>query len=111
MKIGIITDSLQDMPFTEALDWVAAQGIQAVEIGTGNFSHGKHCDLEKLGERGWRARRILGRYREPWVDTERAELQRQSTRSTPGNAARGPRMSSTRRWKPPASSGLTPWSR
>ena len=48
MKIGIITDSLQDMPFTEALDWVAAQGIQAVEIGTGNFSHGKHCDLEKL---------------------------------------------------------------
>ena len=48
MKIGIITDSLQDMPFTEALDWVAAQGIQAVEIATGNFSHGKHCDLEKL---------------------------------------------------------------
>ena len=44
----------------------------------------EHCDLEKTGERRWRARRIHGRHREPWVDAERPELQRQSTRSTPG---------------------------
>lgn len=48
MKIGIITESLSDMPFTEALDWISAQGIQAVEIPTGNFSQGKHCPLDKL---------------------------------------------------------------
>ena len=48
MKIGLFTDSLQDLPFTEALDWVAAHGIEAVEIGTGNFSNAPHCDVNKL---------------------------------------------------------------
>jgi sugar phosphate isomerase/epimerase len=48
VKIGLYTDSLQDMSFEEALDWVAAQGIDAVEIGTGNFSPARHCDLGRL---------------------------------------------------------------
>ena len=48
MKIGLYTDSLADLSFEEALDWAAAQGIQAVEIGTGNFSPAPHCDLQKL---------------------------------------------------------------
>ena len=48
MKIGLFTDSLQDLPFTEALDWVATHGIEAVEIGTGNFSNAPHCDVNKL---------------------------------------------------------------
>jgi sugar phosphate isomerase/epimerase len=39
---------LQDLTFEAALDWVAAQGIEAVEIGTGNFSTGPHCNLESL---------------------------------------------------------------
>ena len=48
MKIGLFTDSLQDLSFTSALDWIAAQGIEAVEIGTGNFSPAPHCDVDKL---------------------------------------------------------------
>lgn len=30
------------------LDWVVAQEIEAVEIGTGNFSPAPHCAVEKL---------------------------------------------------------------
>ena len=48
MKIGLVTDSLQDLSYTAALDWIAAQGLEAVEIGTGNFSTAPHCDLGKL---------------------------------------------------------------
>ena len=47
MKIGLFTDSLPQ-PFSDALDWVVEQGIEAVEIGTGNFSPARHCDLDKL---------------------------------------------------------------
>ncbi|MEX0788218.1 MAG: sugar phosphate isomerase/epimerase [Anaerolineales bacterium] len=48
MKIGLFTDSLADMAFEQALDWAAEHGIEAVEIGTGNFSPAPHCDLENL---------------------------------------------------------------
>jgi len=48
MKIGLYTDSLADLSFEEALDWAAAQGIQAVEIGTGNFSPAPHCRVKEL---------------------------------------------------------------
>lgn len=48
MKIGLFTDSLGDLSYEQALDWAAAQGIQAVEIGTGNFSPAPHCDVKQL---------------------------------------------------------------
>jgi sugar phosphate isomerase/epimerase len=48
MKIGLYSDSLGDMGFEAMLDWLVAEGIEAVEIGTGNFSPSPHCDLEKL---------------------------------------------------------------
>ena len=48
MKIGLFTDSLPDLTFNAALDWIAAQGIEAVEIGTGNFSQAAHCDVARL---------------------------------------------------------------
>jgi len=48
LKIGLYTDSLRDLEFEAALDWVAAEGIEAVEIGTGNFSPAPHCDLQEL---------------------------------------------------------------
>lgn len=48
MKIGLYTDSLQDLAFDEALDWIAAHGVQAVEIGTGNFSRAPHCQVDRL---------------------------------------------------------------
>lgn len=48
MKIGLFTDSLPDLSFAEALEWIAAQGIEAVEIGTGNFSNAPHCAVDQL---------------------------------------------------------------
>ncbi len=48
MKLGIFTDGLLHLPFEPALDKIAALGIQAVEIGTGNFSPAPHCDMPTL---------------------------------------------------------------
>lgn len=48
MRIGLFTDSLGDLAFEEALEWAVEHGIEAVEIGTGNFSPAPHCDLEAL---------------------------------------------------------------
>jgi sugar phosphate isomerase/epimerase len=48
MKLGIFTDGLLHLPFEPALDKIAALGIQAVEIGTGNFSPAPHCDMANL---------------------------------------------------------------
>ena len=48
MKIGLYTDGLPDLSFTEALDWIAAQGVKAVEIATGGFSNAPHCEPDQL---------------------------------------------------------------
>lgn len=50
MKIGLFTDSLGDLSVEAALDWAAEHGIEAVEIGTGNFSPAPHCDVAELAE-------------------------------------------------------------
>lgn len=48
MQIGLFTDGLAHLPLPAALDKAAKLGVQAVEIGTGNFSPGTHCDLDAL---------------------------------------------------------------
>ena len=48
MKIGLYTDSLQDLSFTEALDFAAASGLEAVELGTGNFSNAPHLNVDQV---------------------------------------------------------------
>jgi sugar phosphate isomerase/epimerase len=48
MKIGLFTDGLAQLPFEEVLAKSASLGVQAVEIGTGNFSPAPHCDLDRL---------------------------------------------------------------
>ena len=48
MKIGLFTDGLMHLPFSDALAKAASLGVQAVEIGTGNFSPAPHCDLNRL---------------------------------------------------------------
>ena len=58
MKIGLYTDSLQDLTFEDALDWISSQGIEAVEIGTGNFSPAPHCRLAELAGGGEAAARF-----------------------------------------------------
>ena len=42
MKIGLFTESLDDLSFEDALDWCVSHEIEAVEIGTGNFSSAPH---------------------------------------------------------------------
>ena len=48
MKIGFFTDGLMNLTFADALAKAAALGVQAVEIGTGNFSPATHCDLDRF---------------------------------------------------------------
>ena len=60
MKIGLFTDALGDRQREKALDWVAEAGIEAVEIGTGNFSSAPHCDLQALLQEPVYRRRFLG---------------------------------------------------
>jgi sugar phosphate isomerase/epimerase len=48
MKIGLYSDSLGDLGFLEMLDWLVEEGLEAVEIGTGNFSPAPHCEVKKL---------------------------------------------------------------
>jgi sugar phosphate isomerase/epimerase len=48
MKIGLFTDGLMHLSFEDALRTAARLGVQAVEIGTGNFSPAPHCDLSRL---------------------------------------------------------------
>ena len=55
MEIGLFTDGLMHLPFEEALEIASRLGVQAVEIGTGNFSPATHCDAERLlGDSGAR---------------------------------------------------------
>lgn len=48
MKIGLLTDSLSQMPLPEALDATAQLGIEAIEIPTGNWSAAPHVRLDDL---------------------------------------------------------------
>lgn len=47
MKLAIKTCTL-GMPYTEMLDFCLAQGVGAVEIGTGNWSSAPHIDLDEV---------------------------------------------------------------
>ncbi|MDQ1181808.1 sugar phosphate isomerase/epimerase [Rhodococcus sp. SORGH_AS_0301] len=48
MKIGLITDSLSHLSFTDTLDAAARAGVSSVEIATGNWSTSPHADLGSL---------------------------------------------------------------
>lgn len=48
MKLGLYSDSLQNLSFEAMLDWLVDNGFEAVEIGTGNFSSAPHCEIERL---------------------------------------------------------------
>jgi sugar phosphate isomerase/epimerase len=42
------TDSLDSLSFAEMLDFTAAQGIESLEIATGNWSKSPHIDLDTM---------------------------------------------------------------
>jgi sugar phosphate isomerase/epimerase len=48
MKIGLITDSVANLPFEEVLDLAKDNGLNSVEVATGNWSEAPHADLTTL---------------------------------------------------------------
>jgi sugar phosphate isomerase/epimerase len=62
MKIGIVSDSLADLPFEQMLDAAEALGIQGVEVNTGNWSTAPHLDLSGLLADGAARRAFLAAF-------------------------------------------------
>jgi sugar phosphate isomerase/epimerase len=48
MKLGVFTVLFSDLGFEAMLDRVAALGLDAVELGTGNYPGNAHCDPDVL---------------------------------------------------------------
>jgi sugar phosphate isomerase/epimerase len=48
MKIGLVTDSLADLPFDDMLDTAAKLGIGGIELNTCNWSSAPHVDMAQL---------------------------------------------------------------
>jgi sugar phosphate isomerase/epimerase len=44
VKLGVLTVPLSDRPLAEVVDWLALAGVEAVELGTGNYPGNAHCD-------------------------------------------------------------------
>jgi sugar phosphate isomerase/epimerase len=59
MKLGVFTVLYGRLPFEEALDKLAGLGVEAVEIGTGNYPGDAHCKPDELLGDQDRARRFL----------------------------------------------------
>jgi sugar phosphate isomerase/epimerase len=56
MKLGVLTVPYQSLPRREALEKIAALGVDCVELGTGNYPGSQHCDVnEMLGNESARA--------------------------------------------------------
>lgn len=48
MKLGVFAVLFGQKPLEEALDFIAASGLKAVEIGTGGYPGASHCNPEEL---------------------------------------------------------------
>ncbi|WP_046178305.1 sugar phosphate isomerase/epimerase family protein [Domibacillus tundrae] len=48
MKLGVFTVLYQQLPFEEMLDKLNEMGVEAVELGTGNYPGNSHCDPDEL---------------------------------------------------------------
>ena len=48
MKLGLVSDSLGHLPFTEMLDTAKALGISGIEVNSANWTTAPHCDLAGL---------------------------------------------------------------
>ena len=48
MKLGVFTVLFADLPLEQMLDRVVSLGIEAVELGTGNYPGNAHCDPDAL---------------------------------------------------------------
>jgi sugar phosphate isomerase/epimerase len=59
MKIGVFTNILGSLTFEQALDHLAALGVQTVEIGAGAYATSSHCDADALLASPQKARDFL----------------------------------------------------
>ncbi|SFV04738.1 sugar phosphate isomerase/epimerase family protein [Alicyclobacillus macrosporangiidus] len=50
MRIGVLTVLFQHQPFEMMLDTVKSHGLDAIELGTGNYPGNAHCDPDSLLE-------------------------------------------------------------
>jgi sugar phosphate isomerase/epimerase len=50
MKVGVFTPLLSQLPLDEVLKKLKAKGIDTVELGTGNYPGGAHCDVAMLDD-------------------------------------------------------------
>jgi sugar phosphate isomerase/epimerase len=48
VKLGVFTVLYADLPLEEMLDKVGAMGVEAVELGTGNYPGDAHCKPQEL---------------------------------------------------------------
>lgn len=48
MKIGMVSDSLGHLSFTDMLDTAARLGVEGIEMNSGNWSSARHLDLKAL---------------------------------------------------------------
>jgi sugar phosphate isomerase/epimerase len=48
MKIGMVSDSLSNLSFTDMLDAAASVGVVGVEVNTGNWSSAPHIDMATM---------------------------------------------------------------
>jgi sugar phosphate isomerase/epimerase len=48
MRLGVFTTVYRDLPVEQALDKLAGLGVQAVELGTGNWPGDGHCPVDEL---------------------------------------------------------------
>ena len=48
MRIGLVTDSLAELPLDRLLETASSLGIEALEFGCGNWSRAPHLDLDAL---------------------------------------------------------------
>lgn len=60
MKLGVFTVLFADLPFEAMLDRVSSLGLDAVELGTGNYPGNAHCDPDALLGDGGKQREFLG---------------------------------------------------
>jgi sugar phosphate isomerase/epimerase len=59
MKVGVFTVILGSANLEQALDYLAALGVQAVEIGVGAYAGTAHCDVDGLLASPRKAREFL----------------------------------------------------
>ena len=58
MKLGVFTVLFSELALEPMLDRVAALGLDAVELGTGNYPGSEHCDPDELLADGGARKRL-----------------------------------------------------